>query len=59
MSQKLSLAQQHAWSLAKTLMVCITLFRAECGYGVVTSDEFDGDASSIFFDYDPFEIMDS
>ena len=49
MSQNLTLAQQHAWSLAKTLMVCVTLFRGECGYGVVPSDEFDGDASSIIF----------
>ena len=54
MSQNLPLAQQHAWSLAKTLMVCITLFRGECGYGVVPSDEFEGDAGLVIHEYDPF-----
>jgi len=24
-------------------MICVTLFRTELGYGVVPSDEFDGD----------------
>ena len=27
----LSLAQKNAWSLARTLMVCITLFKADMG----------------------------
>ena len=39
----LSLDQKNAWSLARTLMVCITLFKAGSGYGVVRSAEFDGD----------------
>ena len=54
MSQNLTLAQQHAWSLAKTLMVCVTLFQSDSGYGVMTSDEFEGDAASIIHEYDPF-----
>ncbi|MFG1352647.1 hypothetical protein [Xanthobacter autotrophicus] len=29
------------------------------GYGVLPSDEFDGDPASVIFDYDPFEIMES
>ncbi len=57
MSQNLTLAQQHAWGLAKTLMVCITLFRSESGYGIMPSDEYEGDAGSVIHDYDPFEIM--
>ena len=51
----LSLAQRSAWSLAKTLMVCVTLFRGEGGYGVVPSSEFDGDVSLIVHEYDPWE----
>lgn len=57
MSQNLTLAQNHAWNLAKTLMVCITLFKSDGGYGVLPSDEFDGDPASVIHDYDPFEIM--
>ena len=59
MSQNLSLAQSHAWNLAKTLMVCVTLFQCDGGFGVLPTDEFDGDPSSVIHDYDPFAIMDS
>ena len=55
----LSLAQRNAWSLAKTLMVCVTLFKAGSGYSVAPTSEFDGDPASVVHDYDPFEIMDS
>jgi hypothetical protein len=54
MSQNLTLAQTHAWSLAKTLMVCVTLFESDYGYGVLPSDEFDGDPASVIFEYDPY-----
>jgi hypothetical protein len=54
MSQNLTLAQDHAWNLAKTLMVCITLFESDGGYGVLPSDEFEGDPASVIFDYDPY-----
>lgn len=54
MSQNLSLAQQFAWSLATSLMVCITLFRAEGGYAAVPSAEFDGDPDTIVREYDPW-----
>lgn len=52
----LSLAQRNAWSLAKTLMVCVTLFRAGQTFGVMPSDEFDGDLSTIVHVYDPFAL---
>jgi hypothetical protein len=54
MSQNLTLAQSHAWALAKTLMVCVTLFESDYGYGVLPSDEFDGDPAMILFEYDPW-----
>ena len=50
----LTIAQRHAWSLARTLMVCVTLFHAGSGYAVVPTSEFDGDADSIVTEYDPF-----
>lgn len=50
----LSTAQKLAWSLATSLMVCITLFRAADGYGVSPTTEFDGSADSIIHEYDPF-----
>ena len=54
MSQNLTLAQTHAWALAKTLMVCVTLFQSDGGYGVMPSDEFDGHPASIIFECDPY-----
>jgi len=30
----LTIAQRHAWSLARTLMVCVTLFHAGNGYAI-------------------------
>lgn len=50
----LSLAQKNAWSLARTLMVCVTLFRAGSGYGVMPSDEYDGEPDTIIHIYDPW-----
>lgn len=50
----LSLAQRSALSLAKTLMVCVTLFKAGSGYSVVPSAEFDGDPASVVHEYDPW-----
>jgi len=54
MSDNLNLAQRFAHSLAASLMVCITIFRGETGYGVVPSDEFDGDPETIIQELDPF-----
>ncbi len=50
----LSLAQRNAWSLAKSLMVCVTLFKAGSGYSVAPTSEFDGDPASVVHEYDPW-----
>ena len=50
----LSVAQKNAWSLARTLMVCTTLFKAGSGYGVAPSAEFDGDPATVLHEYDPW-----
>ncbi|MDQ6438075.1 hypothetical protein RB623_28820 [Mesorhizobium sp. LHD-90] len=44
MSQELSLAQNHAWNLARTLMTPIILFKVdEEAYGVLPADDLDDD----------------
>ena len=55
MSDSLTLAQEFAWSLAVSLMACVTLFHSEGGYGAVPTDEFDGEPGSVLHIYDPFE----
>jgi hypothetical protein len=50
----LTIAQRYAWSLARSLMVCVTLFQAGNGYAAVPTSEYDGDADSIICEYDPF-----
>ena len=55
MSNGLTLAQEFAWSLATSLMVCVTLFRGENGYGAIPSSEFDGAPESVLHEYDPWE----
>lgn len=50
----LDIAQRYALNLARTLMVCVTLFHAGNGYAAVPTSEFDGDASSFVCEYDPF-----
>ena len=50
----LSIAQRNAWNLAKTLMVCVVLFKTPKGYGVMPTAEYDGDAACILYEYDPF-----
>lgn len=54
MSTNLKLAQRCALHLARSLMVCVVLFRSDGGYGVMTADEYDGDPSAIIHEYDPF-----
>ena len=53
----LQTAQNLAWNLATTFMAYVVLFRVYDGYGVLLASEFDGDASEIIHDYDPFQIM--
>ena len=59
MSQNLTLAQDHALDLARTLMVPVTLFELDGAFGVMVSSEYDGDEDTIVHDYDPWEIMSS
>jgi hypothetical protein len=56
MSHDLSLAQNHAFQLAHTLMVPITLFQVDGAYGVLPSDEIDDDdALDIIHEYNPLD----
>ena len=56
MSLSLSLAQDVAWNLATTLVVCVTLFKADTGFGVLPSSEFDDDPESIIYEFDPWVV---
>ena len=52
----LGLAQNHAFNLACTLMVPVTLFQVDGEYGVMPSDEIDeGDGLDIIHEYTPHE----
>ncbi|MCF1450328.1 hypothetical protein FS815_26440 [Agrobacterium vitis] len=50
----LSLAQNHALDLARTLMVPVTLFEIDSEIGVMPSAEYDGDEDAVINEYDPF-----
>ena len=54
MSHNLTLAQNHAFDLARTLMVPVTLFQAESEFGVMVSSEYDGEQDAILHEYDPW-----
>ncbi|MCZ0738454.1 hypothetical protein [Phreatobacter sp. AB_2022a] len=55
MSHNLDLAQNHAWNLARTLMVPVTLFRASGEYGVLpTADIDDADDLEVIHEFDPW-----
>ena len=56
MSNDLSLAQNHAFQLARTLMVPVTLFRSGGEFGVLPSAELEGDEVEALIEYDPFHI---
>ncbi len=54
MSHDLVLAQTHAFQLARTLMVPVTLFKSGNEYGVLPSDELDADDDlDIIHEFDP------
>ena len=55
MSHDLSLAQNHALDLARTLMVPVTLFRSGNEFGVLPSDELDEGEVETIAEFDPFE----
>ncbi|MEZ0242342.1 MAG: hypothetical protein ACAH11_03125 [Sphingomonas sp.] len=51
----LNLAQKNAWSLSRTLMTIMVVFRiGDSNFGVAEAQEFDGDPSLIVREYDPF-----
>jgi hypothetical protein len=51
----LDLAQDHAWDLARTLMVCTIVHQVgEDAFAVTESREFDGDVESVVREYDPY-----
>lgn len=55
MSHDLSLAQNHAWNLARTLMTPVILFKVDEGeYGVLPADDLDGDEVNALYLYDPY-----
>lgn len=54
MFHNLKRTQEYAWSLAKTLMVCVVVFQIEGQYSVMIADEYDGDEASIVNEFDPF-----
>lgn len=54
MSHNLTLAQHHAFDLARTLMVPVILFQTENEFGVMVSSEYDGEQDAIVHEYDPW-----
>jgi hypothetical protein len=55
MEMPLNLAQRNAWSLARTLMTIVVVFRiGDRNFGVAEATDFDGDPSLIIREYDPF-----
>ena len=54
MQHDLSLAQKHAWNLARTLMIPIVLFKSDDEYGVLPADEVEDAEIVILFEYDPY-----
>lgn len=53
MSHNLELAQRHAWSLARTLMIPVVLFRSDDQYCVLPADEIEGTEIEALYEYDP------
>lgn len=54
MAQDLALAQSHAFSLSRILMVPVTLFKSGDAFGVLPSDELDDeDDLEILHEYVP------
>ncbi|UVK49862.1 hypothetical protein DBIPINDM_007946 (plasmid) [Mesorhizobium sp. AR02] len=56
MSHNLSLSQSHAFQLARTLMVPVTLFQVDGEYGVLPSDELDDADVIVLHEYDPYQF---
>ncbi|AUX79302.1 hypothetical protein [Sinorhizobium fredii] len=52
----LVLAQNHAFQLARTLMVPVTLFRSGDEFGVLPSDELEDGEVDTIAEYDPHQF---
>lgn len=55
MSHNLKLAQRHAYQLARTLMIPVTLFRIDGEYGVMPSQDLDDGEVEVLHEYDPHQ----
>ncbi|RFB76631.1 hypothetical protein [Methylovirgula sp. 4M-Z18] len=55
MSDDFLLAQSHAYQLAQTLMVPVTLFRSGGAFGALPSSELEDDEVDSVLEFDPFE----
>lgn len=51
----LSLAQSHAFQLAQTLMVPVTLFLSDGAFGVLPSAELEDGEVETIAEFDPFQ----
>jgi hypothetical protein len=51
-----SLAQSHAFQLARTLIVPVTLFEADGEFGVMPSDELDDADVVVVNEFDPYQF---
>jgi hypothetical protein len=56
MSHNLTLAQNHAFDLARTLMVPVVLIQVDDEFGVMVSSEYDGEQDAIVHEYDPWPL---
>lgn len=56
MSHDLTLAQNHAFHLARTLMVPVILFRADGGYGVLAAEDLEDADVEIIHEFDPHDF---
>jgi hypothetical protein len=56
MSNDLSLAQSHAFSLARTLTVPVALLSVDGEFGVMPSDEPDDADVDVIQEYDPYQV---
>jgi hypothetical protein len=55
MSHNLILAQNYAFNLAQMLMAPVTLFQNDGQFGVMPSNEYDGEDETVIHIYDPWE----
>ena len=54
MSQALRDTQIRAFDLAKTLMVCVIVFKTGSGFGFMPASEYDGDMDLAVHEFDLF-----